>query len=81
MKILQLPINLSRHDPGRREKLNLNFYVHSSLWSLKRVYKGLKGLHNTFRGTAKKCKNKNFKLISILIQFSEIHRAGKVNIT
>ena len=28
--------NLSRPDPGQREKINLNFYCHNSLWCLKR---------------------------------------------
>ena len=40
-------------------KVNLNFYFHTSLWSLKRFYEGLKGLHKTFWGTTKKCENKN----------------------
>ena len=34
-----------RLDPGRRKKINLNFYFHTSLWCLKRFYEGLKGLH------------------------------------
>ena len=29
-------------------KTNLNFYFHTSLWYLKRFYKGLKGLYRTF---------------------------------
>ena len=41
-------INPSRPDPGRRQKINL---------------KGLKGLHETFWGTTKKCENEKFKLI------------------
>ena len=36
--------NPSRPDPERREKINLNFYFHTSLWYLKRFYEGLKGL-------------------------------------
>ena len=40
--------NPSRPDPGQREKLNLNFYFHTSLWCLKRLYEGLKDLHKTF---------------------------------
>ena len=40
-------------------KINLNFCFHTSLWCLKRFYEGLKGLHITFRGTTKKCENKN----------------------
>ena len=34
-------INPLRPNPGRREKTNLNFYFHSSLWYLKRFYEGL----------------------------------------
>ena len=40
--------NPSRLDPGQKEKNNLNFYFHTSLWCLKRIYEGLKGLHKTF---------------------------------
>ena len=29
-----------RPSPGRREKINLNFYFHTSLWRLKRFYEG-----------------------------------------
>ena len=32
--------NPSRPDPGRREKINLNFYFHTSLWCLRKFYKG-----------------------------------------
>ena len=35
-------LNPSRPDSRQREKINLNFYVHTSLWCLKRFYKGLK---------------------------------------
>ena len=28
-------------DPGRREKININFYFYTSLWYLKRFYEGL----------------------------------------
>ena len=34
--------NPSRPDPRRREKINLSFYFHTSLWCLKRFYEGLK---------------------------------------
>ena len=34
-------INPSRPDHGRREKINLNFYFHTSLWCLKRFYESL----------------------------------------
>ena len=35
-------------DPGRRKKINLNFYFDTSLWCLKRFYEGLNDLHKTF---------------------------------
>ena len=41
------------------EKINLNFYFHTSLWCLKKFYEGLKGLLKTFGDTTKKCENKN----------------------
>ena len=41
MMIELLHLNPSRPDPGQREKLNLNFYFHTSLWCLKRFYGGL----------------------------------------
>ena len=50
-------VNASRPNPGRREKINLNFYFHTSLWCLKRFYEGLKGL----KGTTKKRENKNLR--------------------
>ena len=43
-----LNVNPFRPDPGRREKINLNFYFHTSLWGLKRFYEGLKSPHKTF---------------------------------
>ena len=39
---------------------------------------GLKGLHRIFCGTTEKCKK--FKLTFILIQISEMHRAGRVDV-
>ena len=56
---LQIPINPSRPNLGWREKINLIFYFYTSLWYLKKFYEGVKGLHKTFWGTTKKCKNKN----------------------
>ena len=41
-------VNPSLPDPGGKEKINLNFYFHTSLWCLKRFCEGLKGLHKTF---------------------------------
>ena len=40
--------NPSRSNPGRREKIRLSFYFHTSLWPLKRFYEDLKGLHKTY---------------------------------
>ena len=45
---LQIPINPSRPNPGRREKINLIFYFYTSLWYLKSFCEGVKGLHKTF---------------------------------
>ena len=39
-----MDINLSRPYPGRREKINLSSYFHTSFWCLKRLYEKLKGL-------------------------------------
>ena len=52
-------INPSRPDPGRREKINLNVYFHTSLWCLKKPYEDPKGLYKTFLGTTENCENKN----------------------
>ena len=57
--IMHLRVNHSRPNPGRREKIKLNFYFQISLWCFKRFYEGLKGLHKTFWRTTKKCENKN----------------------
>ena len=70
-------INPSLPGPERREKINLNFYVPTSLWYLKRFYEDLKGLHKTFWGTTKKCENKNSSLFSV--QLSEMQGTGRVN--
>ena len=40
-------------------KINLNFYFHTPLLYVKRLYEGLNGLHKTFWGTTKECENKN----------------------
>ena len=52
------PFSPFRLNPRQREKINLNFYFHTSLWYLKKFYKGSKSLYKTFRGTAKKCEKK-----------------------
>ena len=59
LPVLSLVKDPSRPNAGRREKINLKFYFHTSLWCLKRFYEGFKGFRKTFRGTTKKCKNKN----------------------
>ena len=41
-------VNPFRFDPGRKEKIKLNFYFHTSLWYFKRFYEGLKGLKVVF---------------------------------
>ena len=56
--------NPSSPGPGRRQNFNWNFYFHTSLWCLLRDHK------EVWKQT--------FKLIFILIQFSEMHRAGRV---
>ena len=33
-----MKVNPSRPDPGRREKINLNFYFHTSLRCLKKAF-------------------------------------------
>ena len=40
----EIRVNPSCPDPGRREKNNMNFYINTSFWCLKRFYEGLKGL-------------------------------------
>ena len=70
-------INSSRANPGRSEKIKLNFYFHTSLWCIKRFYEGLKDLYKKFWGTTKKCENKNKNLIFIFIQLSEMHGTGR----
>ena len=68
VKYYQVIKNSSRVNPSRpvhlkidiKIKINLNFYFHTSLWCLKRFYKGVKSLRKTFWGNAKKCENKKF---------------------
>ena len=38
---IQYFFNPSRSNPGRTEKIKLNFYFHTSLWYLKTFYEGL----------------------------------------
>ena len=41
-------LTLKSPDPEQREKINLNFYYHSSSRCFQRFYEGLKGLQKTF---------------------------------
>ena len=50
---VELIVKLTIKDPFISEscieiKIELKFYFHTSLWSLKRFYEDLKGLHKTF---------------------------------
>ena len=53
------PFNPSHPNLGRREKINLNYYFHTSLWCLKLFYEGFWRPSKPFWGTTKKCENKN----------------------
>ena len=68
----------SRLNPRRREKINLNFYFHTSLWCLKRFYEGLKGLYKPFEAPQRSVKQK-LKLIFISVQLSETHGTLRVS--
>ena len=59
MDVAELLLIPFRPNPVRREKIEINFYFHTFLWYLKKLYEGLDGLHKTFWGTRKKCENKN----------------------
>ena len=49
LQVLVNQVNPSPPNPGRREKIKVNFYFHTSLWCLKRFYES----------STKKCENKN----------------------
>ena len=49
--------NPTRHNPGQRQKINLNFYFHPSLWCLKR-YKAYKALIKPFESSQRSVKMK-----------------------
>ena len=73
-------LNPLRPNPGRREKINLNFYFHTSLRCFKRLYEGLKGLHKTFSvQTPQRSVKIKITLIFILIKLSEMPGAGRIN--
>ena len=63
----------SRPNPRRREKINLNFYFHTSLWCLKRFYESLKGLYKPFEAPPRSVKTK----IKVNFYFSTIFRNAR----
>ena len=72
------PVNITpfRPVPGQREKINLNFYFHTSFRCLKRFYekKGLKPFEASQRSVKIKI------LVNFyLLQFSEMRGTGGVN--
>ena len=76
-----LIVDPSHPDPGLKENINLNFYLHTSLWYLKRFFgasKDRNGPHKTIWGTTKKCKI-IFKLDFILNFFWRIWDSVYVN--
>ena len=46
-------VNLTRPDHGQREKINLNFYFHTSLWCHKGFMKALKAFIKPFEALHK----------------------------
>ena len=66
-----------RKSRTKRKKIKLNFYFHTSLWSLKRFYEGLKTFIKPFEAPQRSMKIK-FNLMFISIQLSEMHETGRV---
>ena len=69
LRYFLLLINPSHPDPGLREKVELNFSFHTSMWCHKRFHEGPKDLHKTFWGTTKKCEKKNLSLFLFWYNF------------
>ena len=68
---LRLPLfrlNPSCPDPGRWEKINLNFYFHT-LWCLERFYEGFQGLHKTFEVRQGRVRIKIYVIVYINLTF------------
>ena len=63
-------VNPSRPNPGRREKIQLNFYFHISLWCLKRFFEGLCGASKGFIKALK----------AFIKSFEAPQRSAKINI-
>ena len=68
---LRFSLTVSVPIPDEEKKNELNFYFHTSLWYLKRFYEGLKSLDKTFRGTTKKCENKNLTYLLFQTSFQK----------
>ena len=45
---MKVQVNPFLPDPGRKEKINLNCYCHTSLWCLKRFCNGLYGIFGNY---------------------------------
>ena len=60
-------------------KIKLNLCFGTSLWCLKRFYEGLKGLHKTFWGTAKRCENKNLTFSGVETLEGLVKRRSKAH--
>ena len=43
--VIKVFVNKFRPGPGQRQKINLNFYFHTSLWCFNRFHEGLKDLY------------------------------------
>ena len=71
-------VHPSRPDPKRREKINLRFCFPLLCGASKGFMKALKAFIKPFQAPQRGMK-KNFKLIFILIQHSEMYGTGRVN--
>ena len=73
----KLILNPSHPDPGRKEKINLNFYFYTSLGCFKKdLWRPLKAFIKPFEAPKRSVKIK-IKLMFILMQLSEMHGAGR----
>ena len=55
-RVLTIPFNPSRPDPGQREKIDLNFYFHTSLYASKGFMKALKAFIKPFEAPQRSVK-------------------------
>ena len=77
-RFLTSKLNPSHPNPGQREKINLNFYFHTSLRYLKWFCEGFKSLHKSFWATTKKYENNNLSLFFMSTTFLNV--ASKLQI-